>query len=138
MSHLRRIALGALVLVCLTGWAGAKKEELELQVLSPGPGAEVELETVIEGKVSDPRVQVYVLVHPVKDRFWWVQRVPAPPNRDGSWETLAYFGTSTKGIGEDFQVIALVTETKLKEGETFETLPSHSARSDVIKVKRAR
>lgn len=138
MSQLRRIVLGTLVLFCLAEWAGAGAKDAELQLLSPRPGAEVALETVVEGKMSDPRGQVYVLVHPVKARFWWVQRVPAPPNQDGSWETLAYFGTATEGIGGDFQIVALVTEKKLKEGQAFETIPSHRARSDVIKVKRTR
>lgn len=137
MKSLRTFSLAVFAAVWLTGSAGPVKEP-ELEILTPGQGAEVERDTTIQGRVSDPRVPVVVLVRPLTTRFWWVQRIPAPANRDGSWETLASFGESKRGVGEEFQIIALVTEERLVEGDMLDTLPRHSARSDIVKVRRTR
>lgn len=108
----------------------------QIEIRSPASGEEVEVETLVEGWVSDPKAQVYVLVRPLRTKYWWVQRLPAPANRDGSWQTLVNIGTETEGIGEPFEIVALVTKRKLHEGDRLEVLPERTALSDSVRVHR--
>jgi hypothetical protein len=110
---------------------------LQVKISSPVEGADVQLETMVKGRVSDASAQVYVLVRPSKSSEWWVQQSPAPVNRDGSWQTLCYFGTASVGIGEDFHIVAIVTDHRLSEGQVLPEIPRGAMRSDVITVRRA-
>ena len=130
-----------LVFVCLTFSAcdcDKALEKVQIQIESPKQNAEVAMEDTVRGKVSDSRVPVYVLVHPLKTNQWWVQRMPSPANQDGSWRTTCFFGTETQGAGEEFEVLALATTEKLKEGQVLKELPKCGARSDIVTVKRIR
>lgn len=112
--------------------------DIKVQIESPQQNAEVGLTEIVKGKVSNPKVKVYVLVHPLLTNLWWVQRIPSPPNQDGSWQTLCYFGTETEGIGESFEIAAIVTRNRLEEGQTLTELPKDVVRSDIITVRRVR
>lgn len=112
--------------------------KVQVQIDSPQQNAEVLMEHPVKGKVSNPKVRVYVLVHPLKTNQWWVQRLPSPPNQDGSWRTVCFFGTETQGAGEEFEVLAIATNDSLSEGTTLKELPQCGARSDIVTVKRAR
>jgi hypothetical protein len=85
-------------------------------------------------------VPLTILVHPVEDDRWWVQPPPAPTKSDGTWTTRAWFGTETQGIGEDFEILAVATGRRLKQGETIGLgdLPRDMARSEVVMVTRSR
>ena len=134
MNTLKRATLSAAV--CLIGLAaGSRAQTVQVQINSPEQGAEVGRKATVRGTIADPKAQVFVLVRPVQDRYWWVQRVPHPSNQDGSWETLCYFGTADEGPGEEFQIIALVTRG-LREEQRFEDLPPYIARSETVKVRR--
>ncbi|MES1242825.1 MAG: hypothetical protein ABUT39_14510 [Acidobacteriota bacterium] len=117
--------------------AAAATNPFQIEIESPRKGETVEVETIVSGRISDPTQQVYVLVRSLRDKEWWVQRVPPPVNQDGSWETLAYFGTATKGAGESFQVIAITSPRRLKERQRFRDLPEATLRSDSVTVRRA-
>ena len=91
----------------------------------------------MRGTVSDPSERPIVLVHPMSTDLWWVQRPPAPPNSDGKWATLCYFGTESEGIGDYFQIVAIVPVNELPEGTVLQELPEARARSEVVTVRRA-
>lgn len=113
-------------------------EKVQIQIESPKQNGEVAMRDMVRGKISDPKVPVYVLVHPLKGNQWWVQPLPSPANQDGSWRTSCFFGAEIQGIGEEFEVLALATTEKLKEGQIFKELPKCGARSDIVTVKRTR
>jgi hypothetical protein len=125
--------------ICLLPLPSATAERgatTQIEIRSPASGAEVEVETLVEGWVSDPKAQVYVLVRALRTKYWWVQRLPAPANRDGTWQTQVNIGTETEGIGEPFEIVALVTKRKLHEGAQMDVLPERTAISDAVRVQR--
>jgi hypothetical protein len=129
-----------IVALCLVLSAAhvATSQNLQVQIEEPTENSKVGLHEIVSGRVSDPDARPYVLVHPMLTDLWWVQRRPSPPNRDGSWRTLCYFGTQTQGVGEFFEIVAIVTDANLKEGQTLEDLPSGAIRSDIVMVERTR
>jgi len=130
-----------LVFVCLTFSAcdcDKALDKVQIQIESPKQNAEVAMQDTVRGKVSEPRVPTYVLIHPLATNQWFVQRKPSPANQDGTWRTTCFFGTETQGINEEFEVLALATTEKLKEGQVLKEVPKCGARSDIVTVKRIR
>jgi hypothetical protein len=128
--------LGSAFFLVLFLASTASPASMMIQIDSPAQGTEVSMEVMAKGKASGAKAKVYVLVHPLRARSWWVQQLPAPPNRDGSWQTLCVFGTPTSGLNEDFQIIAIVTHHRYKEGQMLDDVPSSLAHSEVVTVKR--
>ena len=71
---------------------------------------------IIEGKLANPNNFVFVCIHPMLTRTWWVQNIPAAIGTDGTWRTLCFFG----GI-DSYEVVAIVSsnEDLLKSGDTI-------------------
>lgn len=140
MSVRKMSLLGITCLILLFSCNKTEKipADIRIQIESPQQNAEIGLTEIVKGKVSNQKGKVYVLVHPLLTNLWWVQRFPSPPNQDGTWQTLCFFGTETKGIGEPYEVVAIVTSKKYEEGQTLTELPGDSIRSDIITVKRGR
>jgi hypothetical protein len=130
-----RLILGTILLLLGVMAAAAP---LEVEIDSPAQGGKVGVETLVKGRVSDPAVHVYVLIRPMKIRYWWVQRIPAPPSRSGIWQTFCYFGTLTEGRGESYEIVAIASRTRLdlKEGQTLVAIPEQ-AHSAVVTVRRS-
>ena len=111
-----------------------------IEIDKPQDGEEVSWMYTVEGNSSATEVSglnVYVLVWP-NEAFgpWWVQETETCP--DGSWESHAYFGRGPKeDVGTTYSVIAIVTDEKLRPGQTFGDLPGHVERSSSIEVTRA-
>jgi hypothetical protein len=135
------IATITLEVMCLAAFFGLacaapKSPDVTVKITAPEQAAEVVRETIVAGTVSDPKARVYVLVHPLRVKPWWVQRVPAPANNDGSWQTLCYFGEAGRGLNEQYQIIAIVTDRTFSEGDQLDDVPSDVAHSEVVTVKR--
>lgn len=117
-----------------------------VEILSPGPDTQVEVTALIKGRVSDPKLYVYVFVHPLMTKSWWVQRLPSPPNKDASWQSIGYFATKEgAGIGEYYEVMAIAAPDRslFKEGEQISQekvmqIRDQFPHSDMIPVKRVR
>ncbi|HEX3553489.1 MAG TPA: hypothetical protein VIA62_09700 [Thermoanaerobaculia bacterium] len=138
MANSRNIAVGILIGLALLAVAKNSAASVQIEITSPVEGADVGREETVSGSASDSNLSVYVLIRPVRSSTWWVERPPAPTNRNGSWKTDCYFGTPSKGVGEAFEVIAIVTEQKLKEGDQIDELPTYIARSETVTVHRTR
>ena len=112
-------------------------ENLELRITSPVDGADAKLQSTVTGEVSEPKVQVHVLVHPVTTDQWWVQRPPSA-GQDGKWKTTVFFGTKSHGIDEEFEVLAIATRKCLEAGDTIDVseLPTDGVRSLIVTVTR--
>jgi hypothetical protein len=107
-----------------------------VRIEQPTHDSEIYQKVIVRGKVSHSHMKVYVLIHPMETDFWLVQRPPSPPNGDGSWQTLCSFGTQNKGVGELFEVVAILSDEDLKEGQQLDQLPPSAIESDIIIVRR--
>lgn len=67
-------------------------------------------------KQSD--IHVYILIHPLVTRFWWVQ---PPPNVDeaGQWRCIIYLGEYDRGNNEDYAIKAVIVKGKIAEATTY-------------------
>ena len=140
LGRILLIATACLLAAGCTAQTDGKSEKSQVRIESPQPAAGVGLSEIVRGKVTnlDRKASVYVLVHPLSMNLWWVQRLPSPPNADGSWQTQCYFGTEKEGMGESFELVAIAATSRLKEGQTLGEFPRDVARSDVVTVKRVR
>ncbi len=116
----------------------APKAAVQIVINTPADNSKVEgVEHLVRGKVTHySKGNIFVLVHPLKANLFWVQRPPSTVNPDGSWQTLCYLGTENQGAGEYFELIAIITNKTLKEGQTLTGIPTDVIKSPVITVKR--
>jgi hypothetical protein len=95
---------------------------------------------MIKGRVSNPQWSVYVFVRPMNGSIWHVQKLPSPPNQEGRWQSMCFFGSATRGVGEFFEVVAIFPEARqlFREGQELNNLPDGYPRSSLITVRRVR
>lgn len=112
-------------------------------IISPENGSRVCWRTMVTGSISDPNLQVFVLIHPMATDKFWIQPIPTVSS-DGKWKAYCYFGEPNIGIGEPFEIIAIASKNKklFKEGDTLPSLlpdnPQILIRSDPVMVIRAK
>lgn len=104
-----------------------------INIISPVGGSRVCWRTMVRGTISNPNLQVFVLVHPMATDKFWVQPIPNM-HPDGKWEAYCYFGEPNQGIGEPFEIIAVASRNRnlFREGNT---LPSPLPDNPRILVK---
>lgn len=92
---------------------------------------------LILGRAPSSHQSVYVAVHPSNSDTWWIQNIPSPPNENGSWQSMCFFGNEKQGIGELFEVaVAYQDEPNLyKLGQQLSSAPDNSR---IVTVKRVR
>jgi hypothetical protein len=131
--------VGVSMMVGLISFCWAS-QAAKIEIIKPENNSEVGQKELVQGKVTNfTNGKVFALVHPMATNLWWVQRPPSTINEDGSWQTLCYFGTETQGVGEYFELIAIVTNVPLKEGQTLAELPREViAKSPSVTVKRSK
>ncbi|TSA12601.1 MAG: hypothetical protein D4R73_02155 [Deltaproteobacteria bacterium] len=117
----------------------SEQDAPKLEIISPNEGATVAMTELVRGTVSTPKLNVYVLIHPLTTNLWWVQNIPTV-GPDGKWQSFCYFGAEKLGIGEPYEIIAVATSKKgvYKPGDTLEIVPSDLLRSRIITVRRAK
>lgn len=97
-----------------------------IRIINPADGNHVCMETLVRGSVSDPNLQVFVLIHPMSTGSFWVQQLP---ERGTNWHILGRFGEPNVGIGNHFEIIAIASSnrTLFNEGQTLPSpLPDNS------------
>jgi len=112
----------------------------------PGQIPQVGRQVIVEGTISDPKVNVCVLVHPITADTWWVQNLPSPPGtideQTWRWRTMALCGTEELGLNEEFEIVAVAESQRAvcQLGKTFKMpdFPQELPRSEIITVKRIR
>lgn len=108
-----------------------------ITITGPPDGLEVDQRHFVEGTVSDPSREVWVVVHPLDTSSYWVQpRVTV--HSSGVWRSMAYFGRSGDlDRGKRFEIVAIAEPHEtLQEGEYGSTWPRARWTSKPITVIR--
>jgi hypothetical protein len=142
------LAAGVLMLPIFHGcisFLWPETEEVHVVIESPQQGAAVEGDwIVVKGTVNPPGTRVVLLAHPCRDVNWWVQ--PDMKVVGGAWKCEANLGTSAKGGGECFQLLAVASRDPwlvdiLKESSLWKRgtcpRPPRSSNSPVVTVWRS-
>lgn len=120
-----------------TVFSQAEDEERQLRITAPADRAKVPERPVIRGKVLDPEIEVWLVVHPTEISEYFVQpRITVREN--GDWRVRPYIGRSgTVDVGKEFEIMAVGNpEEKLREGKVLSNWPTAQCRSQVIEVIR--
>jgi len=129
--------------VLLVGWlplvlgAAVWGRGVEITIATPAESMEVPHRPEVAGFVSGSGETVWVIVHPLGRREFWVQ--PAAQARDGGrWSTVACVGgPGGMDAGRWFQVCAVVSPAApLSEGRLLRGWPRADAHSRVVIVRR--
>jgi len=134
------ITLSAMIVIIITG--NVYSQGLSIIIAEPKDGKQVCWRTMIRGSVSDPKLQVFVAIHPMAAPKFYIQPIPTMSS-DGKWSAYCYFGEQDQGINEPFEIIALASKNKnlFKEGDILPSpLPDNQQilfRSNPVIVKRA-
>lgn len=122
-----------LLIASLTSVTAA--DQISVSIASPKNNDKVDYRQEVNGKVSDPNAEVWVVIHPVETSDFWVQP-PVTVKEDGSWKTAAYFGEAGQHVGKKFEVRAFANPVgPISEGKSAQW-PKAAARSNVIEVVR--
>jgi len=126
----------ALVAMLLGGAEGVHAADIE--VTTPRPQTAVTGRPRVEGRVSDAKAQVFVIVNPVDtpDQFW--VQPPAIVQPDGTWRAIVYIGRpGSVDVGKRFELRAVANpKDTLKEAQVLSRWPDADASSSVIEVQR--
>ena len=117
-------------------------ERVEEEVLSrrftistPVDGVSVDFTDVVRGMTPFPNKNNYIVVTPLKTGDDWVQDGPVKIYGDGLWTGIARFGTGEAGVGEEFLVRAIATQSALSPGPLTQ-VPKDAVFSEAITVTR--
>ncbi|MEW6571972.1 MAG: hypothetical protein AB1390_12540 [Nitrospirota bacterium] len=116
--------------------APEKKPTTDLEISEPVSGG-VKWRPLVEGRVTDPKAEVWVIVHPVGLSSYWIQP-SVTVRRDGTWRVPVYIGRAGDiDIGKEFEIMAIAEpKERLTEGQVFSEWPKAKWRSDIITVVR--
>jgi hypothetical protein len=109
----------------------------QIQILSPSSDSLVNARTYVKGYVSNPKANVWLVIHPMDVSSYWVQP-SITVTKKGTWKVLAYFGRASNiDVGKKFELIAVANpKITLKEGDVLGGWPTSEWSSEMIEVTR--
>jgi hypothetical protein len=121
----------------LSFWKSSMAEPLKVEITSPSSQSSVPQRPIVEGLVSDPAANVWVVVHPLEVSDYWVQPL-ATVGTKGSWKAQIHIGRpGDLDVGKTFEIRAVANPKKnLQEGMILPGWPEAGAISDVVEVTR--
>lgn len=110
----------------------------ELELTVPNDGAHVPYRPLVEGRVSDPDAQVWVVVHPMEVSDYWIQP-PVSVREAGNWKVQVYIGRPGRiDVGKSFEIMAVANaDIVVREATVLSFWPEAKWHSQVIEVIRA-
>lgn len=83
-------------------------------------------------------LHLYVLVHPLPTDTWWVGRTPTIIDAR-NWQAIVFFGLESEGVGDHYELAAIITDKILQEGLTLDLddFPSNDAKAIIIVERKA-
>jgi hypothetical protein len=147
----KRVVRAAVFLgiVLAVGWQALRTSELQavpsteqaesrkIWITEPKDRGTVPERPYVEGKVSDPNAEVWLVVHPMEVADYWVQpRLTV--RRDGTWRVSIYIGRpGNADVGKHFEIMAIANPKRpLKEGDVLKFWPDAEMKSEVVEVVR--
>lgn len=120
LSKVLLIPISALLLILVIPYMNIRGQQLQLTINNPRNDERVCWQTIVEGTISDHRLQVFIAIHPMATDRFWIQPIPNMSS-DGRWSSLCFFGESRIGIGEPFEIIAIGSNNRrlFREGNTL-------------------
>lgn len=116
---------------------------MQVAITSPKDGLDVEQAHLIKGKISNPKAQVWIIIHPIGFDGYTVQPLPDRDSnylsiRGDSWSVRVEFGRlGQRDAGKTFEVMAVANpKRQLARGDTLNDWPEAKASSRIIKVTR--
>lgn len=106
-------------------------------ITDPKNGAILEMTDIIKGTTPYVTKNHYIIVTPLKTGDDWVQKDILKISPTGLWSGRAIFGTASIGIGEDFIVRIIASNSTLPPGPLTQ-IPTDSIISEAIKISRRR
>ena len=109
----------------------------DVVIREPPQGTRMPQEGYVAGTISDPGIEVWLVVHPLDVSAYWVQAA-ANVSRAGNWRCKVYLGRSgNTDSGKEFEIVALGKPVQpLKEGMVLPDWPEAEWSSDVLMVLR--
>jgi len=106
-----------------------------IRITSPIRRAKVVYREIVRGTVSNPKAEVWVIVHPMAVPGYWVQP-KVEVDDDGSWWVRVYIAQSPySSNGEHFKILAVANpRTQLAEGDILKAWPEAQRQSRVVEV----
>jgi hypothetical protein len=121
----------------------AAQPKAVVEITSPLNGEEIGMNVLVEGiiHVDDLGERTLVVaVHPIQTNRLWVQPHPLRIEKveDGyRFRCRAYCGTQTQGIGEKFELYAMLAKKgAMKEGDQLDGIPKDVEASPSVLVTR--
>ena len=115
-------------------------QEITIGITAPKNNSDISQMELVRGTTSSNNLNVYILVHPMLTNLWYIQNQPSGISKKGEWQSLCYFGEKQKGVGEYFEVMAILTKSKLRAGSSLrlDQLPKDAIKSDLLTYKRTK
>ncbi|MCP4367296.1 MAG: hypothetical protein GY797_04155 [Deltaproteobacteria bacterium] len=115
--------------------ATTSANDLSISITEPADDSKVEYREYVKGTVSDPLVEICVVIRPSETSVFWIQP-PVTVKKNGTWKVEVYFGRDGKDFGKEFEIRAYANPiSNLSEGKS-NRWPKAEAHSDVIDVIR--
>jgi hypothetical protein len=130
-----RIA-GCLLVLSFVCASFADAEQLSVKITKPANGDTVGDTADLEGKVSDAKAKVWIIVRPTETSDYWVQSEVAV-NENGTWSGEAHIGRPGDDVRKSFAVRVVANpKAELREGQVLSRWPAAAALSEIVKVKK--
>ncbi|HET6456221.1 MAG TPA: hypothetical protein VFI02_17585 [Armatimonadota bacterium] len=124
------LVLFSVFLVAL-GWFAHRPPRPSVMITDPAGESVVGSDVIIKGTASDMDAEIWVIVHPMRTRGYWVQSKTAV-SEDHTWAELACFGAP-----DDFQITAVADPVEVLEaGQEMDHWPEAKAKSPIVMVVR--
>jgi hypothetical protein len=109
-----------------------------IKIINPKDGNAVPRMFIVKGVSLIPDIKIWVIIHPVSARGYWVQPSNIKFKEDGAWESQAYIGEKgLVNIGAQYEIIAVGNPViNLVEGDVLKAWPKAGYQSQIVKVTR--
>ena len=112
---------------------------LEVHITSLNNNSMLPCTTYVEGTITDPNAEVWIVVHPMSTKDFYVGNTIGVREAGSPWKVLLFVGTCGDSIfvGQHFEIRAISNpKANLYKEKTFRNWPESEAKSQVVEVIR--
>lgn len=133
---MRKIVFFVFLFIILT-MSVVSGQQTKLRITAPTNKTQISERVFIEGTIDDPKLKVWIIVHPMGLPSYWVQP-PITAGENGTWEGMIYIGRAgSLDSGKEFEIMAVASpKTKIREGNVLDRWPSARWTSQIMELIR--